>query len=217
MSQWFFIAVQVRHLRISREITAEKRRDCDTAISPAFDMMVVPLAWTGDVSALMTAAPPAVERLPDLFQGVSYSVLVFLRHLRFWSKAHGVLLTEGYTVKFQSVLLCHLRKEVCQLLTCGVGSAVIKVNIRDEAGRDLEDHIIAFHREVDIRVLLHIVRIGICDGVFLIQCEEQMLTEVALTEQLYADVLVLVVGQRDLFRRLQGDSVRKPLPRRRSP
>ena len=43
-----------------------------------------------------------------------------------------------------------------------------------------------------------------------------MLTEVALTEQLYADVLVLVVGQRDLFRRLQGDSVRKPLPRRRS-
>jgi len=61
--------VQVRHLRISREITAEKRRDCDTAISPAFDMMVVPLAWTGDESALMTAAPPAVERLPDLFQG----------------------------------------------------------------------------------------------------------------------------------------------------
>ena len=49
-----------------------------------------------------------------------------------------------------------------------------------------------------------------------IQCEEQMLTEVALTEQLYADVLVLVVGQRDLFRRLQGDSVRKHLPRRRS-
>lgn len=164
----------------------------------------------------MTAAPPAVERLPDLFQGVSYSVLVFLRHLRFWSKAHGVLLTEGYTVKFQSVLLCHLRKEVCQLLTCGVGSDVIKVNIRDEAGRDLEDHVLALHREVDIRVLLHIVRIGICDGVFLIQCEEQMLTEVALTEQLYADVLVLVVGQRDLFRRLQGDSVRKHLPRRRS-
>ena len=32
---------------MSREITAEKRRDCDTAISPAFDMMVVPLAWTG--------------------------------------------------------------------------------------------------------------------------------------------------------------------------
>ena len=55
-------------------------------------MMVVPLAWTGDVSALMTAAPPAVERLPDLFQGVSYSVLVFLRHLRFWSKAHGEVL-----------------------------------------------------------------------------------------------------------------------------
>ena len=46
-----------------------KKRDCDTAISPAFDMMVVPLAWTGGVSALMTAAPPAVERLPDLFQG----------------------------------------------------------------------------------------------------------------------------------------------------
>jgi len=69
LSQRFFIAVQVRHLRISREITAEKRRDCDTAISPAFDMMVVPLAWTGDVSALMTATPPAVERLPDLFQG----------------------------------------------------------------------------------------------------------------------------------------------------
>jgi len=64
---------------MSREITAEKRRDCDTAISPAFDMMVVPLAWT-------------VERLPDLFQGVSYSVLVFLRHLRFWSKAHGEVL-----------------------------------------------------------------------------------------------------------------------------
>ena len=40
----------------------------------------------------MTAAPPAVERLPDLFQGVSYSVLVFLRHLRFWSKAHGEVL-----------------------------------------------------------------------------------------------------------------------------
>ena len=32
-------------------------------------MMVVPLAWAGDASALMTAAPPAVERLPDLFQG----------------------------------------------------------------------------------------------------------------------------------------------------
>ena len=165
----------------------------------------------------MTAAPPAVERLPDLFQGVSYSVLVFLRYLRFWSKAHGVLLTEGYTVKFQPVLLCHLRKEVCQFLTCGVGSDVIKVNIRDEAGRDLEDHIIAFHREVDIRVPLHIVRIGICDGVFLVQRNEQMPTEVALAEQLYADILALIVGQRDLFRRLQGDSVRKPLPRRRSP
>lgn len=201
----------------------------------------------------MTAAPPAVERLPDLFQGVSYSVLVYLRHLRFWSKAHGevlrystlrqqlrhedeplvagivlivlpaacgkgqhgVLLTEGYTVKLQPVLPCHLLKETRQLLTCGIGSDVIKVNVRDEAGRDLEDHIIAFHREVDIRVLLHIVRIGICDGVFLIQCEEQMLTEVALTEQLYADVLVLVVGQRDLFRRLQVDSVRKHLLRRR--
>ena len=47
LNQCFFIAVQVRCLRISREITAEKRRDCDTAISPAFDMMVVPLAWTG--------------------------------------------------------------------------------------------------------------------------------------------------------------------------
>ena len=98
---------------MSREITAEKRRDCDTAISPAFDMMVVPLAWTGGASALMTAAPPAVERLPDLFRGLSYSVLVFLRHLRFWSKAHGVLLTERYTVKFQPVLLCHLLKEAC--------------------------------------------------------------------------------------------------------
>ena len=184
---------------------------------------------------------------------ISYSVLVFLRHLRFWSKAHGevlrystlrqklrhedeplvagivlivlpaaggkgqhgVLLTEGYAVKFQPVLLCHLLKEVCQLLTRGVGSDVIKVNIRDEAGRDLEDHIIAFHREVDIRVLLHIVRIGICDGVFLVQREEQMLAEVALTKQLYADILVLVVGQRDLFRRLQVDSVRKHLLRRR--
>lgn len=93
------------------------------------------------------------------------------------------------------------------LLTCGVGGDVIKVNIRDEAGRDLEDHIIAFHREVDIRVLLHIVRIGICDGVFLIQCEEQMPTEVALAEQLYADVLVLVVGQRDLFRRLHSSQI----------
>ena len=120
---------------------------------------------------------------------------------------HGVLLTEGYTVKFQPVLLCHLRKEVCQLLTCGVGSDIIKVNIRDEAGRDLEDHIIAFHREVDIRVLLHIVRIGIRDGVFLVQRKEQMPTEVALTEQLYADILVLVVGQRDLFRRLHSSQI----------
>ena len=130
---------------------------------------------------------------------ISYSVLVFLRHLRFWSKAHGevlrystlrqklrhedeplvagivlivlpaaggqsqhgVLLAEGYTVKFQPVLLCHLLKEVCQLLTRGVGSDVIKVNIRDEAGRDLENHILALHRKVDIRVLLHIVRIHI--------------------------------------------------------
>ena len=55
-------------------------------------MMVVPLAWTEGASALMTATPPAVERLPDLFQGVSYSVLAFLRHLRFWSKAHGEVL-----------------------------------------------------------------------------------------------------------------------------
>ena len=31
-----------------------------------------------------------------------------------------------------------------------------------------------------------------------------MPTEVALAEQLYADVLVLVVGQRDLFRRLHN-------------
>ena len=31
-----------------------------------------------------------------------------------------------------------------------------------------------------------------------------MLTEVALAEQLYADVLVLVVGQRDPFRRLRN-------------
>ena len=61
--------MQVRRLRISREITAEKRRDRDTAISPAFDMMFVPLAWTEGASALMTAVPPAVERLPDLFQG----------------------------------------------------------------------------------------------------------------------------------------------------
>lgn len=193
-----------------------KKRDCDTAISPAFDMMVVPLAWTGGCVGPYDRRTACSRTPAGSFSGGIVSVLVFLRHLRFWSKAHGVLLTEGYTVKFQSVLLCHLRKEVCQLLTCGVGSDVIKVNIRDEAGRDLEDHIIAFHREVDIRVLLHIVRIGICDGVFLIQCEEQMLTEVALTEQLYADVLVLVVGQRDLFRRLQGDSVRKHLPRRRS-
>ena len=181
-------------------------------------MMVVPLAWTGDVSALMTAAPPAVERLPDLFQGVSYSVLVFLRHLRFWSKAHGEVLRYS-TLRQQlrhedepliaGIVLIVLpaaggKGQHGVLLTCGVGSAVIKVNIRDEAGRDLEDHIIAFHREVDIRVLLHIVRIGICDGVFLIQCEEQMPTEVALTEQLYADVLVLVIGQRDLFRRLHN-------------
>ena len=43
---------------------------------------------------------------------------------------HGVLLAEGYTVKIQPVLFCHLLKEVCQLLTCGVGSDVIKVNIR---------------------------------------------------------------------------------------
>ena len=42
--------------------------------------------------------------------------------------------------------------------------------------------------------------IGVGDGVFLIQREEQMLTEVALAEQLYADVLVLIVGQRNLFR-----------------
>lgn len=42
--------------------------------------------------------------------------------------------------------------------------------------------------------------IGIGDGVFLIQREEKMLTEVALAEQLYADVLVLIVGQRNLFR-----------------
>ena len=31
-----------------------------------------------------------------------------------------------------------------------------------------------------------------------------MLTEVTLAEQLYADVLVLIVGQRDLFRRLHN-------------
>ena len=36
------------------------------------------------------------------------------------------------------------------------------------------------------------------------QCEEQMLTEVTLAEQLYADVLVLIVGQRDPFRRLHN-------------
>ena len=46
--------------------------------------------------------------------------------------------------------------------------------------------------------------IGVGDGVFLMQCEEQMLTEVTLAEQLYADVLVLVIGQRDLFRRLHN-------------
>ena len=44
--------------------------------------------------------------------------------------------------------------------------------------------------------------IGVGDGVFLVQREEQMLTEVTLTEQLYADVLVLIVGQRNPFRRL---------------
>ena len=31
-----------------------------------------------------------------------------------------------------------------------------------------------------------------------------MLTEVALAEQLYADILVLIVGQRNLFRRLHN-------------
>ena len=31
-----------------------------------------------------------------------------------------------------------------------------------------------------------------------------MLTEVALTKQLYADILALIVGQRDLFRRLHN-------------
>ena len=46
--------------------------------------------------------------------------------------------------------------------------------------------------------------IGICDSVFLVQREEQMLTEVALTKQLYADILALIVGQRDLFRRLHN-------------
>ena len=46
--------------------------------------------------------------------------------------------------------------------------------------------------------------IGVGDGVFLVQREEQVLTEVTLTEQLYADVLVLVVGQRDPFRRLRN-------------
>ena len=46
--------------------------------------------------------------------------------------------------------------------------------------------------------------IGVGNGVFLMQCEEQMLTEVTLAEQLYADVLVLIVGQRDLFRRLHN-------------
>ena len=46
--------------------------------------------------------------------------------------------------------------------------------------------------------------IGVGDGVFLVQREEQVLTEVTLTEQLYADVLVLVVNQRDLFRRLHN-------------
>lgn len=46
------------------------------------------------------------------------------------------------------------------MAACASGE-VIKVNIRDEAGRDLEDHVLALHREVDIRVLLHIVRIHI--------------------------------------------------------
>ena len=41
--------------------------------------MVVPLAWTGGASALMTAAPPAVERLPDLFHSV-FSCRVGRRH-----------------------------------------------------------------------------------------------------------------------------------------
>ncbi|MFQ8612374.1 MAG: hypothetical protein ACLR91_08380 [Eubacterium sp.] len=46
--------------------------------------------------------------------------------------------------------------------------------------------------------------IGVGYGVFLVQREEQMLTEVALAEQLYAYILALIVGQRDLFRRLHN-------------
>ena len=45
---------------------------------------------------------------------------------------------------------------------------------------------------------------SIGNGVFLVQRKEQMLTEVAFAEQLYADVLVLIVGQRDLFQRLRN-------------
>ena len=191
--------------------------------------MVVPLAWTGGCVGPYDRRTACSRTPAGSFSGGIVSVLVFLRHLRFWSKAHGEVLRYS-TLRQQlrhedepliaGIVLIVLpaaggKGQHGVLLTCGVGSDVIKVNIRDEAGRDLEDHIIAFHREVDIRVLLHIVRIGICDGVFLVQREEQMLTEVALTKQLYADILVLVVGQRDLFRRLQVDSVRKHLLRRR--
>ena len=62
----------------------------------------------------------------------------------------GVLLAEGYAVKRQLVLFHHLLKEVCQLLACGVGRNVVKLNVCDQASCDPEDHILPIHGEVNV-------------------------------------------------------------------
>ena len=73
----------------------------------------------------------------------------------------GILLAEGHAVKRQPVLLLHLPEEAGELLTREVRRNIVEADVRDEAGRDLEHHVVTLHGEVDVGVLLHEVRIHV--------------------------------------------------------
>ena len=73
----------------------------------------------------------------------------------------GVLRAEGDAIKAQPVLFGDLLEEVGLLLAGRVRHDVVEVGGRNKAGGDLEDHIAALHREIDVGVLLDIVGVQV--------------------------------------------------------
>ena len=66
----------------------------------------------------------------------------------------GIFLGEGHAIKVKPFFPRDRLKEAGQIISLGIGCNIVKTNISDEQCGDLENHILAIHREIDIRMLL---------------------------------------------------------------